>query len=241
MLKNTKMIATFVAAGAMLAAPAAGLAAKGGNSAAAKGKAKACATAKSVSYQVSGTFVSAVADDPATPANEGTITMTVTSANVHAAKSGEIADQNATKKGVQVKGATMTIAATDAFVLKLNGYEAPDTPSAGDKVKVSGKIALTKKRCVVRGRGTVHAPGPPRDSAGPGARTLGHSVRAPRLPRRRPQPPHPCRHLQQGAGAGRCLAGRRRPTAASTGRHHVRDLQHPPRGRAHPSPRRAFR
>jgi hypothetical protein len=158
MHKNAKMIATMVAAGSLLAAPAAGLAAKGGNSAAAKGKAKACATkTMGVGYQVSGTFVSAVADDPATTAvNEASITLKVTSANSHAAKSGEIADQNATRKGVQVKGATMTIAmATDAFTLKLNDYAAPDTPSAGDRVKVSGRVKLTKKACAPAGTSTA--------------------------------------------------------------------------------------
>ena len=163
MLKNTKMIATFVAAGALLAAPAAGLAANGGNSEAAKSKAKPTTKAKNcttkthtVGYQVSGTFVSAVADDPATTAvNEATITMKVSSANSHAAKSGEIADQNATKKGVQVKGATYTVPAGDAFTLKLNGYEAPDTPSVGDRVKVSGKIKLTKKSCAPAGTSTA--------------------------------------------------------------------------------------
>lgn len=162
MLKNTKTIAMLVAAGTLLAAPAAGVAAKGGNSAAAKAKAKSnkaknCTTkTHTVGYQVSGMFVSAVADDPATPlVNEATITMTVKSANSHAAKSGEIADQNATKKGVQVKGATYTVAATDAFTLKLNGYEGADTPSAGDKVKVSGSIKLTKKACAPAGTSTA--------------------------------------------------------------------------------------
>lgn len=157
MLKNAKTIAGLVAAGAMLAAPAAGIAAKGGHSAGAKGKAKNCATKTvSVGYQVSGTFVSAVADDAATTnVNEATITLKVTSANSHAAKSGEIADQNATKKGVQVKGATITVAATDAFTLKLNGYEGTDTPSVGDRVKISGKIKLTKKACAPAGTSTA--------------------------------------------------------------------------------------
>ena len=84
-------------------------------------------------YSVSGTFVSA-------DAAAGTMTMTVTGANRHARNSGEIADQNATKKGVQVKGATMVIAAApDAFVLKLNGYEAPDTPSAGERSRSAAR------------------------------------------------------------------------------------------------------
>lgn len=158
MHKNAKMIATMVAAGSLLAAPAAGIAAKGGHSATAKGKAKACATKTTgVGYQVSGTLASVTLDDPATTAvNEGAITLLVTSANSHAAKSGEIADQNATKKGVQVKGATMTLAvATDAYTVKLHGYEGTDTPSVGDRVKVSGRIKLTKKACAPAGTSTA--------------------------------------------------------------------------------------
>ena len=153
MHKNAKIVATLVAAGSLLAAPAAGLAAKGGNSATAK--AKSCAKALTLSYRVSGTLVSATADNPATPASEASVTLKVTSANSHAAKSGEIADQNATKKGVQVKGATYTVAAGDAYTLKLNGYEGTDTPSVGDRVKVSGKIKLTKKACAPAGTSTA--------------------------------------------------------------------------------------
>lgn len=155
MLKNTKTITALAAAGALLAVPAAGLAAKGGNSDTAKGKAKSCAKVSGLGYQVSGTLVSATADNPATPASEASVTLTVTSANSHAAKSGEIADQNATKKGVQVKGATYTVAAGDAYTLKLNGYEGTDTPSVGDRVKVSGTIKLTKKRCAPAGTSTA--------------------------------------------------------------------------------------
>ncbi|MBW3652934.1 MAG: hypothetical protein KY433_04930 [Actinobacteria bacterium] len=155
MLDNARMIATLVAAGALLAAPTAGLAAKGDHaSGKTNGKAKNCKT-HSVGYQVSGTLVSVTADDAATPANEAAITLKVTAANSHAAKSGEIDDQNATKKGVQVKGATLTIAATDTFTLKLKGYEGTDTPSVGDRVKVSGKIKLTKKRCAPAGTSTA--------------------------------------------------------------------------------------
>ena len=153
MLTNGKTITAVVAVGALLAAPAAGLAAKGANQG--KGATKRCAKVSGLSYQVGGTLVSVTADDPATPASEASVTLKVTSANAHAAKSGEIADQSATKKGVQVKGATYTVAAGDAFTLKLNGYEGTDTPSAGDRVKVSGKIKLTKKRCAPAGTSTA--------------------------------------------------------------------------------------
>ena len=156
MLNNARTIATLVAAGTLLAAPATGVAAKGDHaSGKAQGKAKSCAKTHSVGYQVSGTLVSVTADDAATAANEAAITMTVTAANSHAAKSGEIDDQNATKKGTQVKGATLTVALTDAIRLKLNDYEGTDTLSAGDKVKISGKIKLMKKRCAPAGTSTA--------------------------------------------------------------------------------------
>ena len=54
---------------------------------------------------VAGTLVSVTPDDPATAASEATVTLTVTNANSHARRSGDIADQDAVKKGVQVKGA----------------------------------------------------------------------------------------------------------------------------------------
>lgn len=155
MFKNARMITALAAAGALLAGPAAGIAAKPENKGKAKGQAKGCAKAVTVGYQVGGTLVSVTADDPVTPASEATVTLKVTSANAHARKSGELADQNATKKGLQAKGATYTVPAGDAFTLKLNGYEGTDTPSVGDRVKVSGKIKLTKKRCAPAGTSTA--------------------------------------------------------------------------------------
>lgn len=35
--------------------------------------------------------------------------------------------------------------------MKLKGYEGGDTPSVGDKAKVKGKIARTKRRCAPPG------------------------------------------------------------------------------------------
>jgi len=149
---------TLAAAGALLAVPASGLAAKPADAGkpAAKGKpaspgAKRCAKTHKVGYVVSGTLVSMTADDATTPASEATVTLAVTNANSHARKSGDIADQDAVKKGVQVKGATYTVAAGDAYKLKLAGFEGTDTPSAGDRVHVIGRIPLTKKRCAPDG------------------------------------------------------------------------------------------
>ncbi len=149
-VKHARMLASLVAAGALLAAPAAGLAAKPEG----KGKpakANACKAVKKA-FVVHGTFVSGAVDNPATVGvNEATVTLTVTSANGHATRSGDIADQDAVASGVQVAGATYTVPTTDAYVLKLNGYEGTDTASAGDRVKVMGKVAVTKKRCAAAG------------------------------------------------------------------------------------------
>ena len=154
MLKHTRTFASLVAAGSLLAVPAIGQAAKPaspGKSGASKST-KNCAKAHSVGYSLSGTFVSAVADDAATTdVNEGSITMTITSGNAAAKRSGDIADQNASRKGVQIKGATYTISGADTFALRLNGFEGTDTPSPGDKVKVNGRIAMTTKKCAPAG------------------------------------------------------------------------------------------
>jgi hypothetical protein len=138
------MLALAVAA-ALLTVPASALAAKGGH-----GKSKRCTKTSTVGYQLTGTLVSATADDPATPDSETTVTLMVTSANSHARNSGELADQNADRKGVQVRGATYTVPAGDAYVLKLGGDGAA-VPSPGDRVKVKGRVALTKKRCALEG------------------------------------------------------------------------------------------
>jgi len=144
--KHARTLGSLLAAGALLAAPASGLAAKP----AGKGKAAKANACKAVNmpFNVSGTFVEGAIDNPLTAdVNEGTVTLLVTGANRHARNSGELTDMNAAKKGVQAKGGTYTVATTDAYVLALNGYEAPDTASVGDKVKVKGKVALTRKRC----------------------------------------------------------------------------------------------
>jgi hypothetical protein len=153
--KNARTLASVVAAGALLAVPAAALAGKPDDHGTHKAKHKNaanCTKAHSVGFGVNGTLVAFTADDAATPANEASVTLTITSANSHARRSGDIADQDAVKKGVQAKGATFTIAAaTDPFNLRLRGYQGTDTPSVGDKVKVRGRIAKTSKKCAPAG------------------------------------------------------------------------------------------
>jgi hypothetical protein len=154
MLKTIRTISTLAVAVALFAVPATAVAAKGGQGKS-QGKVKSCVKQPSVGYQVAGTLVSVTADDTTTPDSEATVTLLVTNANSHARKSGELADMDPTTDGVQVAGATYTVPATDAFVLKLNGYEGTDAPAVGDRVKVSGRIARTKKRCAEEGATTA--------------------------------------------------------------------------------------
>lgn len=151
--KHTRILTATVAAGAMLAVPAAALAAKGdhGKSSKSQKAAAACTKTHSVGYSLTGTFVSATADDATTPASEATVTLNVLHGNSAARRSGDIADQDATKPGVQIRGAEFTVPAGDAFVLKLNGYQGTDTVSVGDKVKVKARIAVTSKKCAPAG------------------------------------------------------------------------------------------
>src|SRR5215217_5041360 len=66
--------------------------------------------------------------------------ITVKSANRHARNSGELTDQDAGKKGVQVKGGTYTTSLSgDSFKTSQSDYEAGEQPSTGDKVRVIGR------------------------------------------------------------------------------------------------------
>jgi hypothetical protein len=150
MLKTIRVIAAVAVAAALVVVPATALAAKGGQGKG-KGKAKSCAKTLTRGFQLTGTLVSMTADDPATTdSSEATLTLTVTAANSHARNSGELEDQNADRKGVQVVGATYTVPAGDAFVLML-GDDGAAVPSEGDRVKVKGRIAVVKKRCAAEG------------------------------------------------------------------------------------------
>jgi hypothetical protein len=142
-LKTARTICALALAAALVAVPSTALAAQGGNGKG-KGKAKSCAKKLNRGFQVSGTFVSMDA---------GTLTLTVTAANSHARNSGELADQNDSRKGVQVVGATYTVPVS-ADVLKL-GDDGTLVPAAGDRVKVKGRIAVTKKRCAAQDAATA--------------------------------------------------------------------------------------
>jgi hypothetical protein len=148
--KNIRLLTVLVAAGALLVAPVAGQAhhkpghtngPKAGQGPNGGQKSKRCKkAANKVGFVVKGTLVSLTTDNPATPASEASVTVTVTGANRHARNSGELAGTG-----------TYNVAAGDAFKLTLVGYVAPDTPSAGDPVRNIGKIARTKSKCAPAG------------------------------------------------------------------------------------------
>ena len=203
-VKTAGKISALIGALALLAFPATGLAKKGehgkhGKHAkhAKQNKAKSCAKLHTVGYQVGGTLVNMTADDAVTTdTSEATVTLTVTSANKHARESGELEDQNADRKGNQVKGATYTIPAGDAFVMKL-GDDGALVPAAGDRVKVKGRIAVTKKRCADEGATADDRYATPDVTRvvrlGPRGRDRDEPEPRPRRPRTRPRPCRPQR------------------------------------------------
>jgi hypothetical protein len=142
-LKTAGKIFGLAAMVALVAFPATGVAKKGEH--AKGGKGKNCAKMHTRGFQVGGTLVSMTADDPTTPeSSEATVTLTVTSANKHARVSAEL-----------VKGATYTVPAGDAFELRLSSDYGEGAPVAGDRVKVKGRVAITKKRCAAEGTSTA--------------------------------------------------------------------------------------
>ena len=181
MIKRIQFTALLIAAGALLAIPAVGQAhhktghsqahhktghsqahhktghSKGGHGHG-HGTGKSCAKKPSVNkgFTVRGTLVSYTADDPATlNVNETSVAIIVTGANRHARVSGELIDTDATKPGVQVAGGAYTVDSSgtpaDLFGVRLSGYETGESPAAGDKVRIVGKIAVTRKKCAAAG------------------------------------------------------------------------------------------
>src|ERR671925_1239775 len=101
-----RKIGLLLAALVLAATPAVAEAGKGKGKS--KGKSGSHCTVKR-GFTVRGTLESFTADDGSTQADEEEITITVTGANRHARRSGELADQDASKPGVQVKGATYSV------------------------------------------------------------------------------------------------------------------------------------
>ena len=91
------------------------------------------------SYVVTGTLVSW---------DGTTVEITVRNANHAARYSGKLADQNPSKKGVQVRGGDYSVNHNgDSFQTYFSGYEPSEQPASGDKVRIRGTVLYRKKHC----------------------------------------------------------------------------------------------
>jgi hypothetical protein len=157
MNRTIRVLALLVAAIALLAAPTLGQAHhKPGHTKGPKNgqnKSQSCKKpAKRVGFVVRGTLTSFTADVAGTPANEASVSITVTGASRHARNSGELQDMDPATPGTQVQGGPYTASAsTDPFTVRLVDYEAGESPAAGDRVRIIGKINRTKARCAPDG------------------------------------------------------------------------------------------
>jgi len=109
--------------------------------------------ATNVGFVVKGALTTFTADDPSTtPANEASVSITVTHANRHARNSGELVDTDPSTPGTQVQGGPYTVSgATDPFKVALVGFGSGEAPVAGDLVTIIGKVARTKAKCAAPG------------------------------------------------------------------------------------------
>jgi hypothetical protein len=157
MTRTFRLLTLLVAACALLVAPAVGQAHhKPGHTKGPKSgqpSSKRChKPAKNVGFVVRGTLTSFTADNSVTPANEASVSITVTGANRHARHSGELVDTDPGTPGTQVQGGPYTVSgATDPFKVKLVDFEVGEAPAAGDSVKINGKVARTKAKCAAPG------------------------------------------------------------------------------------------
>lgn len=158
MLKRIQCMAMVTAAGALLAVPAVGQAHHkpghthgGGNGQSRQGEGEGqngqghrCVVNKG--FVVKGILVSYTPDNTSTTnVNEQSVTLTVTKMNRHARRSG-LTDVNTSTPGTQYRinaGGT----GADPFSVRLSDFEPNETPAAGDRVVVVGKVAVTKRKC----------------------------------------------------------------------------------------------
>ncbi len=149
--KKVQTFASLAAAGALLAVPAVGQAHhrqghdSGGNDGNRGATGRSCAKKPTVDkgFVVKGTLVSYTADNPATQnSNEQSLTVTLTRQNRHARRAG-LTDVAGGTSGLQYR----LNAADDAFGLRLSEFEPGETPAAGDRVHIVGKVAVTRKKC----------------------------------------------------------------------------------------------
>jgi hypothetical protein len=82
-----------------------------------------------------------------TSVNESVVGTAVKNANKHARQSGELEDQNSSRRGVQVRGGTYKLDNdNDFFRVVRSGYEPGEQPGEGDKVRITGKIPYTRDK-----------------------------------------------------------------------------------------------
>jgi len=144
-MKTTRITAVLAAA-AVVAVPVAADAHKGGRHHGNHGKHGKHVVNKG--FVVTGNLKqNGFSPDTADPGNQAVVEITVKNANKHARRSGELGDQNASKKGVQVRGGTYKLDNDDDFFRVVrSGYEPGEEPGEGDKVRITGKIPYTRDK-----------------------------------------------------------------------------------------------
>lgn len=154
-MKRTQTMALLVATGALLAVPAIGQANNPVHgehnhpTGKAKGHGKSCAKKPTVNkgFVVKGTLVTYDAGAPA--AGDETVTINVTKMNRHAGRS-DLTDA-LPADGLQYKVSGVAGPDSDPFKVQLGGFEPNEIPGAGDKVRIIGKVAVTRKKCAAPG------------------------------------------------------------------------------------------
>lgn len=167
MPKGLQTLALLTATGALLAAPGVGQANKpphdhptgkghGNADGKGKGKGKGPANAQRCAkptvnkgFVVKGTLLAFTPDTTGTAADEESVTLTVTRQNRHARRA-ELADAQPGTDGLQYK-VDGTGPNGDPFDVQLSGFEPNEAPGTGDRVKIVGKVAVTKKKCAEPG------------------------------------------------------------------------------------------
>jgi hypothetical protein len=130
LIRKLRPIGLLLAVFALAALPAVSQANHGKHKGAGKGHHSHCVI--HVAYVVKGKLVSF------TDGSNPVVELTVTGANKHARRSG-------VHKG---DDKTYTAATdTNGFTVKLSGYGPGESPKAGDRVRLVGKIEYTKKKC----------------------------------------------------------------------------------------------
>ena len=150
-MKRLQMVALLTAAGALLAVPAIGQAHRTGdqhNHGQGKGKGKGKAKSNCVvnkGFVVKGTLVAGGYNAGTAAPGDETVTIDVTKMNKHASRSG-LTDA--------VPGGTLQYRVTNAagpggdpFRLQISDEVPSTAPGAGDRVRISGKVAVTKRKC----------------------------------------------------------------------------------------------